>query len=103
MRSLGITEPVTGNMNCILPEPGYLEGMRELCTEYGAILIFDEVMTGFRFGTHCAQGHLGIDPDLTCLGKSSAVVCQLVLLVAKKTSWHTYRPWTGLSSRHAVG
>ena len=64
-----ITEPVTGNMNCILPEPGYLEGMRELCTERGAILIFDEVMTGFRFGTHCAQGHLGIDPDLTCLGK----------------------------------
>ena len=64
-----ITEPVTGNMNCILPEPGYLEGMRELCTQHGAILIFDEVMTGFRFGTHCAQGHLGIDPDLTCLGK----------------------------------
>ena len=64
-----ITEPVTGNMNCILPEPGYLEGMRELCSEHGAILIFDEVMTGFRFGTHCAQGHLGIDPDLTCLGK----------------------------------
>ena len=64
-----ITEPVTGNMNCILPEPGYLEGMRELCTKFGAILIFDEVMTGFRFGTHCAQGHLGIDPDLTCLGK----------------------------------
>ena len=64
-----ITEPVTGNMNCILPEPDYLEGMRELCTKRGAILIFDEVMTGFRFGTHCAQGHLGIDPDLTCLGK----------------------------------
>ena len=64
-----ITEPVTGNMNCILPEPGYLEGMRELCTKHGAILIFDEVMTGFRFGTHCAQGHLGINPDLTCLGK----------------------------------
>ena len=64
-----ITEPVTGNMNCILPEPGYLEGMRELCSEHGAILIFDEVMTGFRFGTHCAQGHLEIDPDLTCLGK----------------------------------
>ena len=45
------------------------EGMRELCTKHGAILIFDEVMTGFRFGTHCAAGHLGIDPDLTCLGK----------------------------------
>ena len=64
-----ITEPITGNMNCILPEPGYLEGMRELCSEHGAILIFDEVMTGFRFGTRCAQGYLGINPDLTCLGK----------------------------------
>ena len=64
-----ITEPVTGNMNCILPEPGYLEGMRELCTQYGSVLIFDEVMTGFRFGTHCAQGFLNIEPDLTCLGK----------------------------------
>ena len=64
-----ITEPITGNMNCILPEPGYLQGMRELCSEHGAILIFDEVMTGFRFGTHCAQGYLGINPDLTCLGK----------------------------------
>jgi glutamate-1-semialdehyde 2,1-aminomutase len=64
-----ITEPVTGNMNCILPEPGYLEGMRGLCSEHGAVLIFDEVMTGFRFGTGCAQGFLGIKPDLTCLGK----------------------------------
>ena len=64
-----ITEPVTGNMNCVLPEPGYLEGMRELCSRHGAVLIFDEVMTGFRFGTGCAQGYLGIHPDLTCLGK----------------------------------
>ncbi|EED35548.1 glutamate-1-semialdehyde-2,1-aminomutase [Luminiphilus syltensis NOR5-1B] len=64
-----ITEPVTGNMNCVLPEPGYLEGMRELCTANGAVLILDEVMTGFRFGTQCAQGFLGIEPDLTCLGK----------------------------------
>ncbi len=64
-----ITEPVTGNMNCIIPEPGYLEGMRELCTRHGSVLIFDEVMTGFRFGTGCAQGWLGITPDLTCLGK----------------------------------
>ena len=64
-----ITEPVTGNMNCILPEAGYLEGMRDLCSQYGSVLIFDEVMTGFRFGTGCAQGYLGITPDLTCLGK----------------------------------
>ena len=51
-----IIEPITGNMNCILPEPGFLETLRELCTQHGVILIFDEVMTGFRFGTQCAQG-----------------------------------------------
>jgi glutamate-1-semialdehyde 2,1-aminomutase len=64
-----IIEPITGNMNCILPEPGFLETLRELCTQHGVVLIFDEVMTGFRFGTQCAQGWLGITPDLTCFGK----------------------------------
>ena len=64
-----ITEPVAGNMNCIPSVEGYLEGMRELCTRHGAVLIFDEVMTGFRFGTGGVQGFLGITPDLTCLGK----------------------------------
>ena len=56
-------------MNCIPPEPGFLETLREVCTEYGAVLIFDEVMTGFRFGTGGVQGFTGITPDLTCLGK----------------------------------
>jgi glutamate-1-semialdehyde 2,1-aminomutase len=64
-----ITEPVAGNMNCIPSVEGYLEGMRELCTRHGAVLIFDEVMTGFRFGTGGVQGFVGITPDLTCLGK----------------------------------
>ncbi len=64
-----ITEPVTGNMNCIPPVEGYLEGMRSLCTKYGVLLIFDEVMTGFRFGTGGVQGYMQITPDLTCLGK----------------------------------
>lgn len=64
-----IVEPVAGNMNCIPPEPGFLETLREVCTEYGAILIFDEVMTGFRFGTGGVQGFTGVTPDLTCLGK----------------------------------
>ena len=64
-----IIEPVTGNMNCILPQPGFLETLRALCTKHGSVLIFDEVMTGFRFGTQCAQGWLGITPDLTCFGK----------------------------------
>ncbi|MBN4069170.1 glutamate-1-semialdehyde 2,1-aminomutase [Beggiatoa alba] len=64
-----IVEPVAGNMNCIPPVPGFLEGLRELCDEYGVVLIFDEVMTGFRVARGGAQEHYGITPDLTTLGK----------------------------------
>ena len=64
-----IVEPVAGNMNCIPPVPGFLEGLREVCDQYGALLIFDEVMTGFRVALGCAQGLFGITPDLTALGK----------------------------------
>lgn len=64
-----IVEPVTGNMNCVLPKPEFLSAMREVCNDSGAVLILDEVMTGFRFGTHGAQGHYGVEADLTCLGK----------------------------------
>ncbi len=64
-----IVEPVAGNMNCIPPEPGFLEGLRELCTRHGALLIFDEVMTGFRVALGGAQALYGINPDLTALGK----------------------------------
>jgi len=64
-----IVEPVAGNMGCILPNEGYLEGLREICTREGALLIFDEVMTGFRVGPQCAQGRFGVTPDLTTLGK----------------------------------
>ncbi|MCK5577395.1 MAG: glutamate-1-semialdehyde 2,1-aminomutase [Dehalococcoidales bacterium] len=64
-----IVEPVAGNMNCIPPVPGFLEGLREVCDEYGTVLILDEVMTGFRVSLGGAQGHLGITPDLTTLGK----------------------------------
>ena len=64
-----IVEPVTGNMNCVLPSPEFLTALREVCTESAAVLILDEVMTGFRFGTHGAQGHFGLEADLTCLGK----------------------------------
>ena len=64
-----IVEPVAGNMNCILPEPGFLEGLRELCDAHGCVLIFDEVMTGFRVARGGAQAHYGITPDLTTLGK----------------------------------
>ena len=64
-----IIEPVAGNMNCIPPKEGYLEALRELCTAHGALLIFDEVMTGFRVALGGAQAHYGITPDLTCFGK----------------------------------
>jgi glutamate-1-semialdehyde 2,1-aminomutase len=64
-----IVEPVAGNMNCIPPEPGFLETLREVCDQYGSLLIFDEVMTGFRVGLHSAQGYYGVIPDLTTLGK----------------------------------
>ena len=64
-----IAEPVAGNMNLIAPKPGFLQGLRDLCTQHGSVLIFDEVMTGFRVGLECAQGLYGIKPDLTTLGK----------------------------------
>jgi len=64
-----IVEPVSGNMNCIPPVPDFLESLREVCDEYGALLIFDEVMTGFRVAKGGAQSFYNIKPDLTCLGK----------------------------------
>ena len=64
-----IVEPVAGNMNCIPPVPGFLEGLREVCDEHGSVLIFDEVMTGFRVSLGGAQSHFGIKPDMTTLGK----------------------------------
>ena len=64
-----IVEPVAGNMNLIAPKPEFLAAMRELCTRYGAVLIFDEVMTGFRVGPGSAQGLYGITPDLSTFGK----------------------------------
>ncbi|MFC0332152.1 glutamate-1-semialdehyde 2,1-aminomutase [Paenibacillus sepulcri] len=64
-----IVEPIAGNMGVVPPLPGFLEGLREVTEQYGSLLIFDEVMTGFRVHYHCAQGLYGITPDLTCLGK----------------------------------
>ncbi|KJG01564.1 glutamate-1-semialdehyde 2,1-aminomutase [Photobacterium angustum] len=64
-----IVEPVAGNMNCIPPVPGFLEGLRDICDEFGALLILDEVMTGFRVSEGGAQGYYNIKPDLTTLGK----------------------------------
>ena len=64
-----IVEPVAGNMGVVPPDPGFLEGLRSLCDEHGALLIFDEVMTGFRVARGGAQERYGVTPDLTCLGK----------------------------------
>jgi glutamate-1-semialdehyde 2,1-aminomutase len=64
-----IVEPVAGNMNLVLPAPGFLEALRDECTRHGAVLIFDEVMTGFRVALGGAQARFGIRPDLTTLGK----------------------------------
>ena len=64
-----LIEPVAGNMGCVPPEPGFLEGLRELCDKYKSCLIFDEVMTGFRVARGGAQELYGVMPDITCLGK----------------------------------
>ena len=64
-----IVEPVAGNMNCILPKEGFLQGLRKLCDDYGSVLIFDEVMTGFRVALGGAQAYYRVKPDLTTLGK----------------------------------
>ncbi|HEX5570437.1 MAG TPA: glutamate-1-semialdehyde 2,1-aminomutase, partial [Ktedonobacterales bacterium] len=64
-----IVEPVAGNMGCVPPAPGFLQGLRDLTAQYGAVLIFDEVMTGFRVAHGGAQALYSIQPDMTCLGK----------------------------------
>jgi glutamate-1-semialdehyde 2,1-aminomutase len=64
-----IVEPVAGNMGCVPPDPGFLQGLREVCDNWGAVLIFDEVMTGFRVALGGAQAYYHVEPDLTCLGK----------------------------------
>lgn len=64
-----IVEPVAGNMGVVPPNPGFLQGLREITRQYGSLLIFDEVMTGFRLDYHGGQNLYGVDPDITCLGK----------------------------------
>ncbi len=64
-----IVEPVAGNMGVVPSLPGFLQGLRDITNDYGSLLIFDEVMTGFRVAYNCASGYYGVDPDITCLGK----------------------------------
>jgi Glutamate-1-semialdehyde aminotransferase len=70
-----IIEPVAGNMNCIPPKDGYLRGLRDLCTQHGTLLIFDEVMTGFRVALGGAQAYYDVTPDLTTFGKIIGAAC----------------------------
>ena len=99
-----ILEPVVGNMGCVLPEPGFLEGLRTLCDREGILLIFDEVMTGFRLAKGGAQERFGIKPDMTTMGKiiggRNAGRC---LRGPRRHYEHRFARRTRLSGRHAVG
>lgn len=79
-----ITEPVMCNNGCIPPAPGFLEGLRKLCDQYGSLLIFDEVITGFRLGLGGAQKHFGVVPDLGVFGKAMASGYPLSVLAGKR-------------------
>jgi glutamate-1-semialdehyde 2,1-aminomutase len=79
-----ITEPILCNSHCLLPLPGYLAGLRELATRYGVVLIFDEVITGFRVATGGAQALFGVTPDLATFGKAVAGGFPLSIVAGKK-------------------
>ena len=87
--ALIIVEPIAGNMNCIPPSKGFLEGLRALCDKYNAVLIFDEVMCGFRVGEGTAQQLYGVTPDMTTLGKIIGGGMPVGALAAKKKSCNT--------------
>ena len=78
-----IAEPVMCNTGCIAPEPGFLQGLRDLCDEFGCLLIFDEVITGFRLGLSGAQGFFGVTPDVAVFGKAMASGYPISVLAGK--------------------
>ena len=82
-----LVEPVAGNMGVVPPEPGFLEVLRALCDASGALLVFDEVITGFRIARGGAQERYGVLPDLTILGKIAAAVCRSRRSAAAPRSW----------------
>jgi glutamate-1-semialdehyde 2,1-aminomutase len=77
-------EPVLCNSGCLLPQPGYLQGVLELCRTHGALLVFDEVITGFRMGTGGAQGHYNVTPDLATFGKAVAAGLPLSVVAGRR-------------------
>lgn len=82
-----IVEPIAGNMGVVPPLPGFLEGLRKLTSDNGSLLIFDEVMTGFRVNRGCAQGLFGITPDITCFGKVIGGGLPVGAYGGKERSW----------------
>src|SRR5690606_17830833 len=83
-----ITEPIMCNNGCILPEPGFLQGLRDICTQYGIALIFDEVITGFRISLNGAQSYFGITPDLSIFAKAIASGYAISAIVGKREWMH---------------
>jgi glutamate-1-semialdehyde 2,1-aminomutase len=79
-----IVEPVVGNMGTVVPEPGFLQGLRDLADRHGALLVFDEVITGFRLAWGGAQTRFGVTPDITCLGKVVGGGLPLAAVVARR-------------------
>jgi glutamate-1-semialdehyde 2,1-aminomutase len=103
-----VLEPVAYNAGTLLPEPGYLEQLRELTTGAGSLLIFDEVLSGFRTGTSCVQGLSGVSPDLTILGKALAAGAPLSAIVGRRDIMDVIAPGgpvqhSGTYLGHAIG
>jgi glutamate-1-semialdehyde 2,1-aminomutase len=99
-----IIEPVCGNMGCVPPQPGYLALLRKLTADHGTVLIFDEVMTGFRLALGGAQARYGIQPDLTCLGKIVGGGLPAAAYGGRAELMNQIAPTRpGLSGRYAVG
>ncbi len=83
-----LVEPIVGNFGIVEPKPGFLQAINDIAHAAGALVIYDEVITAFRFMYGGAQNLLGIEPDLTALGKLSAVVYQSVHTAVEKTLWN---------------
>lgn len=103
-----ILEPICYNTGCLKPRPGYLEALRELTRDNGIVLIFDEVLSGFRMGPHCAQGYLGVTPDMTTLAKAVAGGVPLSVFCGRREIMEKVSPsgtaeHSGTYNAHLIG